>query len=414
MNKLQALLATLSLVAITANEATAKTIDYTIQSGDSLFTIARKNHTSIQDIQKANNLKKGEVLKLGRVLKVPSGNYFGHKDNSTAKQTDVSKLAVKKAEKTVVSAAKPSSQTSSVYKVKKGDILSSIAKKHGTSVKALQSLNGLKGSALKIGQALKIPGQKTETPILASTKSAVPVKTTAVYKVKKGDILSSIAKKYKTNVKTLQSLNGLKGSSLKIGQALKVPSKQQEIHFVQKKVSSKKLANAISKLPSVAINKTKSVKPFKTKEKFSFAKLGEVFYSKDHDDEDITKPKSGIVNYAKTKLGQKYVWGSCGQGGTFDCSGFTRYVYEKNGINLPRRSIDQAKYGKFVKRSELKKGDLIFFDTSKNHRGYVNHVGIYVGDNKFIHASSAKRKVVITSLDKTFYSMRYMGARRPS
>jgi cell wall-associated NlpC family hydrolase len=74
----------------------------------------------------------------------------------------------------------------------------------------------------------------------------------------------------------------------------------------------------------------------------------------------------------------------------------------------------QSKVGKYVKRDELQKGDLIFFDTSKKRKGYVNHVGIYIGDNKFIHASSAKKKVVITSLEKSFYSNRYKGARRPS
>ena len=67
-----------------------------------------------------------------------------------------------------------------------------------------------------------------------------------------------------------------------------------------------------------------------------------------------------------------------------------------------------------IERSDLKKGDLIFFDTSKKRKGYVNHVGIYLGNNKFIHASSAKKRVVITSLNKNFYSKRYKGARRPS
>ena len=63
-------------------------------------------------------------------------------------------------------------------------------------------------------------------------------------------------------------------------------------------------------------------------------------------------------------------------------------------------------------RYALKPGDLVFFDTSKNKRGYVNHVGIYIGGDKFIHASSAKKKVTITSLESPFYKMRYKGARR--
>ncbi len=123
---------------------------------------------------------------------------------------------------------------------------------------------------------------------------------------------------------------------------------------------------------------------------------------------------SKITALAKKKLGRRYVWGATGEKNTFDCSGFTTYVYKKNGIHLPRRAIAQSKYGKYVPRSKLKKGDLIFFDTSKRRRGYVNHVGIYLGNGKFIHASSAKKRVVITSLNKAFYSKRYKGARRPS
>jgi len=82
------------------------------------------------------------------------------------------------------------------------------------------------------------------------------------------------------------------------------------------------------------------------------------------------------------------------------------------GIEIPRVSSAQFREGTPVKRSELKKGDLVFFDTGKHFTGRVNHVGIYIGNGKFIQASSAKKKVVITSLDKPFYKQRYLGARR--
>ena len=123
------------------------------------------------------------------------------------------------------------------------------------------------------------------------------------------------------------------------------------------------------------------------------------------------KRENLLKRVAKTKLGKKYVWGAVGPR-TFDCSGFTSYVYKKTGVRIPRRAIQQSKYGKLVKRKALKPGDLIFFDTSKERKGYVNHVGIYLGNNKFIHASSAKKKVVVTSLNKAFYSNRYKWARR--
>jgi cell wall-associated NlpC family hydrolase len=110
-------------------------------------------------------------------------------------------------------------------------------------------------------------------------------------------------------------------------------------------------------------------------------------------------------------LGRRYVWGAVGPK-VFDCSGFTKYVFRQKGINIPRTSIQQSKYGTSIQRAKLKPGDLVFFDTSRPRKGYVNHVGIYMGNNKFIHASSAKKRVIITRLDKPFYSKRYTGARR--
>ena len=118
-----------------------------------------------------------------------------------------------------------------------------------------------------------------------------------------------------------------------------------------------------------------------------------------------------ILKEARNHLGKRYVWGAVGPK-RFDCSGFTSYVCKKSGIAIPRTSIKQGKVGVKVRRQELKKGDLVFFDTSKRRRGYINHVGIYIGNQKFIHASSAKRKVVISSLNKSFYKARFKWGRR--
>lgn len=115
---------------------------------------------------------------------------------------------------------------------------------------------------------------------------------------------------------------------------------------------------------------------------------------------------------AKKFLGKPYVWGATGPN-CFDCSGFTQKVYRSVGINLPRVSRSQAKVGKLVTFDELQKGDMVFFDTSKANRGRVNHVGIYLEDGKFIHASSGKKKVVITSFNKKkFYKEHFLWGRR--
>jgi len=122
--------------------------------------------------------------------------------------------------------------------------------------------------------------------------------------------------------------------------------------------------------------------------------------------------KNEIESKAKSFLGIKYVWGATGPN-KFDCSGFTQWVYRDSGITIPRVSKDQAKVGNYVKYSNLKRGDMVFFDTKKRRSGIVTHVGIYLGNNNFIHASSSAKKVVIYNFDeKPFYKERFLWGRR--
>jgi cell wall-associated NlpC family hydrolase len=98
---------------------------------------------------------------------------------------------------------------------------------------------------------------------------------------------------------------------------------------------------------------------------------------------------------AKSKLGKAYKWGGNGPY-KYDCSGFTKEVFEANGIEIPRNSWNQAKVGQKVGLKNLRKGDLVFF-TSKHHTR-VDHVGIYLGHGKFIHASRFHHRIVISPL----------------
>ncbi len=121
---------------------------------------------------------------------------------------------------------------------------------------------------------------------------------------------------------------------------------------------------------------------------------------------------SKVISYAKKFLGKPYVWGAQGPNG-FDCSGFTYYVFKNSaGITLPRTSSMQSKFGKYVSKSELRAGDLIFFDTVGPNNGAVTHVGIYIGGGQFIHAASGQGKVVINNLNSSYYVNAYVNARR--
>ena len=115
-----------------------------------------------------------------------------------------------------------------------------------------------------------------------------------------------------------------------------------------------------------------------------------------------------LVNLAKSKLGCKYVWGATGPN-TFDCSGLMLWCHKQLGITIPRTSLAQSKSGKSVSKSDLQVGDLIFWKTTSAE---VGHVGMYVGNNQFIHAPNKSKPVKYDSLDNSYYKSRYVRARR--
>ena len=117
---------------------------------------------------------------------------------------------------------------------------------------------------------------------------------------------------------------------------------------------------------------------------------------------------SKLVDLAKSKLGCKYVWGSTGPN-TFDCSGLMLWCHKQLGISIPRTSLAQSKSGKSVSKSDLQVGDLVFFKTTS---APVGHVGMYVGNGQFIHAPNKSKPVKYDSLNSSYYSSRYVNARR--
>ena len=119
-----------------------------------------------------------------------------------------------------------------------------------------------------------------------------------------------------------------------------------------------------------------------------------------------------VLNFASQQLGKPYVWGAQGPN-SFDCSGLTYYVYKNAaGITLPRTSVEQSKYGTTVSKSNLKAGDLIFFDTSGPNDGGVSHVGIFVGNGQMIHASSSQKKIVKVSVETSYWNNAFVRAKR--
>ena len=390
------------VITLFATQATAEIVAHKIERGETLFTIAHAYHSSIKEVRELNGLQEDEVLKPGNMLQVPANTYFPENRLQTH---------------TVVS----------------GETLSGIAHRFHTKVALIKKLNGIsKSAALKIGTTLKIPldtyfaskenvKNTTKNVAIKQTKPKTKIvqrDTGAEYTIKKGDTLYTIAKKHHMTVAQLVRLNKIAyKATLKTGEKLKVVRAAS----VKKKITKHLAKRTKNTSKSNRILRTvlkRQSKPLSSQRIRGYVKASEdIFFksmqpNKKYFGTKIDKKKAyRITSLAKQKLGRRYVWGATGQN-AFDCSGLTTFVYKKNGILLPRRAIAQSRVGKRVPRSELKPGDLVFFDTSKHHRGYVNHVGIYIGNGKFIHASSAKKKVVITSLSKPFYAQRFKVARR--
>ena len=117
-----------------------------------------------------------------------------------------------------------------------------------------------------------------------------------------------------------------------------------------------------------------------------------------------------LAQTASNFIGVPYKWGGTSASEGFDCSGLTQAIYQLNGLDLPRASRDQFQIGQPVPRDNLEIGDLVFFN--RGGSGGVNHVGIYVGENRFIHAPGNGQTIRTDTLDKDYYRRSYMGARR--
>jgi cell wall-associated NlpC family hydrolase len=371
-----------------------------------------------------NGIGLTENLHAGQVLKISASSTF-IPSQTPIKESHSIKTTKKK---TLPIGAMPS------YTVKKGDTLWKIARKHHLTLAEIRSLNKMRkkdrihaGMLLAVGKAIQ-PKAKT-------------------YKVKKGDTLWLIAKKHNMSTKTLRRINHMRrkdrihsGMVLALEKGAAVPrgkgdsktramiaklkrkgAKKGEIEAVLAKVkrSKKRDPNVLALLAQV--KREKKNKQIKTPLRIAKAKkrrktrrssAASILSTRTRGRSGWSSRNSRTIRVAKRYLGRRYVWGAVGPR-SFDCSGFTQYVMRKSkGVRLPRVSRKQAYYGKYVSRRNLRAGDLVFFDTSRRRRGYVNHVGIYIGNNRFIHASSGWHRVVITSLSRPFYSARFKWGRR--
>jgi peptidoglycan endopeptidase LytE len=285
--------------------------------------------------------------------------------------------------------------TEEKYTVKPGDTLYGISKSFGVSLEALKKANALEGSLINPKQVLTIPSpreKKTDdasrTPSNSHPKklSAETVRRTSgemdSYVVQKGDSLSIISTKVGLPVEEIKKINGLHTSALKIGQVLLLPKGESRLDEKAEEFGDGEEISGSSQ---------------REEEK------GEPVASTPLGKWNNPEERSLLVRVVRTFLGVPYKLGGSTLKG-IDCSAFVKKIYEIFNIQLPRTTREQFSIGIKVQKNQLEEGDLVFF----RERGNRAHVGIYVGDNQFVHASSYSREVKIDLLDAPYYSQRFL------
>lgn len=131
-------------------------------------------------------------------------------------------------------------------------------------------------------------------------------------------------------------------------------------------------------------------------------------YKADTNTSSKGKSLNKLLEFLYEQIGKPYVWGATGPN-SYDCSGLSQTAYKHIGIKIPRVAYDQGNYGKKVDKSDLKPGDLLFFNIDGSG---ISHVGIYIGDRKMIHAPSRGKTVSIVNIDSNYYAKRYVVGRR--
>lgn len=215
-----------------------------------------------------------------------------------------------------------------------------------------------------------------------------PAAQAAEYTIKSGDNLWTIAKQHHTTVAKIKELNKMSASKLDVGKKLQVPDTVEKNIVSQPAVS--RTFRAVTPAPNGATQYTQP----------------DVTSSVDVSRGAVIR--RNIMANSFAYIGRPYHYGGTSPKG-FDCSGFVRYIFNASGITLPHNSARQYNQGVKVEKASLITGDLVFFHTGGSKR--INHVGIYIGDSKFIHAAT-RRGISVNNLNEKYYKKCYSGARR--
>ncbi|WP_163582904.1 LysM peptidoglycan-binding domain-containing protein [Gracilibacillus saliphilus] len=349
--------AAIAAAMVGADEAEAAS--YKVKSGDSLWKIAQKYDTNVQSLIDINKLT-SDVIYPNQVLQTNKKSSSSNTSSSTKNKDNQS------------SQTEQSSSTKK-YTVKSGDTLSAIASKHNISLNDLMKWNDLDTTLIYPGNVFVVSepsksssNSKNNNNSTSKTKpKEQSVGSATVYVVKSGDTLSHIGAKYSVTVANLKKWNNLSSDRIYIGQKLNI--------------GEAKSSNSSSQNSS----------------------------SSDKSTVDVEYNVDKLIEAATSLEGTGYAWGGATPSG-FDCSGYIYYVYKEAGMDI-RRLSSSGYYDRSYYVDNPKVGDLVFFEGT--YKSGISHMGIYLGDNKFIHAGSSTG-VTITSLDNSYWKKHFSSFKR--
>ena len=301
----------------------------------------------------------------------------------------------------------------STYTVEKGDTLSKIAVKHNTTIALLKEWNNLQSDSIYIDQKL-IVSKKQQTSSNSNSQASSTVNTTtaikpsattakiSTYVVVKGDNLTKIASKNNTTVTKIKEWNGLTSDKIYLDQTLIIRK--------EKLASTGPVISLSGTNGSGTAGNSSTVAPSPGISSADQEIAGQLAIEK----EIQTMPSmtnlekyAGIISLANSLLGTPYVYGGNSVNG-FDCSGFVSYVYSNAGFNITRKSsLDYFMNDTTIVANPVP-GDVVFFKNT--HISTISHMGVYIGDNQFIHASS--NGVEVSNLSYDYWDTRFVAFKR--
>ena len=332
---------------------------YSVQPGDTLYKIASKYQTSISQLKTQNHLSSDTIF-VNQTLTISDVPSTPAAQASTSNSTTTTAAPVQ------------------TYTVVSGDTLIKIANQHGISLAELKLWNRIESSLIYPGNVLNV--SKPSNTGTQQTIAAAPVSSTSIstenanstqYVIKSGDTLGKIAVQVGLSVQELKSYNNLTSDLIFAGQTLSLTQKSGSAS-VSQPASGKNQSNPIVQTGAPVVSQS----------------------------------IAAVINEAKKLVGTPYVWGGSTVSG-FDCSGFIYYVFNKAGQSMNRTSA-QGYYDRSYEVNTPQVGDLVFFENT--YKAGISHLGVYLGNNQFIHAGSDG--VQISSVSSGYWKQHFESFKR--